>query len=94
MATRWRWTGYGHHAADVYGGKQRFGHVYPQRSVWAQQQKLTASDAAASDLFGNSVAVDGVRPSSARIWTTTAAVTAVRPTSLPAAGAFGPSSRN
>ncbi|MCB8921460.1 MAG: hypothetical protein H6662_07760 [Ardenticatenaceae bacterium] len=62
-------------------------------SVWAQQQKLTASDAAASDLFGVSVAVSG-DTSSARTMTTTAAVTAVRPTSSPAAGRRGASKPN
>ncbi|MCB8921458.1 MAG: hypothetical protein H6662_07750 [Ardenticatenaceae bacterium] len=45
-------------------------------------------------ITGISVAVDGVRPSSARMGTPPAAATAVRPTSLPAAGAFGLSSRN
>ncbi|MBK8430231.1 MAG: FG-GAP repeat protein [Chloroflexi bacterium] len=32
-------------------------------TTWSQQAKLTASDAAAEDRFGNSVAVAGIQPS-------------------------------
>jgi hypothetical protein len=50
----------GAYADDDAGGDSGAAYVFVRSGTrWRQQQKLTASDAASSDLFGNSVAVSG-----------------------------------
>ncbi|MDF7799449.1 FG-GAP repeat protein [Pontiellaceae bacterium B1224] len=51
----------GAHWDDDHGSRSGSAYVFTRTSgsVWSQQQKLTADDAAASDYFGNSVGVSG-----------------------------------
>ena len=64
--------------------------------TWTEQQKLTASDAAAGDQFGVSVAVSGDTVGGGGVPSTTPrpARTRGRPTCSCARGAHGPSSRS
>jgi len=63
--------------------------------AWPEQQKLTASDAAADDSFGISVAVSGdTAVAGLRATTTRAGWTPARRTSSSALTASGPSSRS
>ena len=50
----------GAHGDDDNGSLSGSAYVYVRSNgVWTEQQKLTASDAAGDDRFGNSVSIDG-----------------------------------